>query len=184
MNCSSVVLHVDDDASILSLVSRKLSLQGIKVVSISDPLKAIDAISESGARIVLLDIDMPVKDGLQLLQEIKQLDGGVQVIMCTGMVSMHTVLRSIELGAEACIFKPIVDLNEVSQAVERAFEKIDRWWTALQNWKDRKNGANRDSTPYDLESQLLMNVQSVFGSHSDGLGSEIVSPPITTVFTS
>ncbi len=98
---------------------------------------------------------------------------------------MHTVLRSIELGAEGCIFKPIVDLNEVTQAVERAFEKIDRWWTALQNWKDRKNAANRcDSAPCDLESQLLMNVQSVFGSHSDGLGSEIVSPPITTSFTS
>jgi DNA-binding NtrC family response regulator len=90
-------------------------------------MEAMTMLAETGARIVLLDIDMPGKDGHTLLQEIKQLDGGVQVIMCTGLVSMHTILRSIELGVEACIFKPIVDLSEISQAVERAFEKIDRF---------------------------------------------------------
>jgi len=138
MKYNKIVLHVDDDRAILKIVQRTLDNHGIQVVSIQDPLKAISAIAELGARVVLLDIDMPSKDGLTLLHEIKRFDAGIQVIMCTGMVSLGTVLQATSLGAEECIFKPIYDLEEITTAVDRAFEKIDRWWLALQNWIDRR----------------------------------------------
>ncbi len=164
MEYSSVVLHVDDDPSILEIVSRKLSLHGVKVVSISDPMKAMTTLSETGARIVLLDIDMPGKDGLVLLREIKEADAGVQVIMCTGLVSIHTVLRATALGAETCIFKPFADLNEITEAVDRAHEKIDRWWIALKTWMERKKAVSQNtSNAIDIETQLLMHVESVCG---------------------
>jgi len=57
--------------------------------------------------------------------------------MCTGMVSIATVLRSTSLGAEGCIFKPIVDASLVTEAVDRALEKIDGWWNALRDWNQR-----------------------------------------------
>jgi len=136
---NKTVVHIDDDPAILKIVQRKLETHGIQVVSIQDPLKAIAAITQLGARVVLLDIDMPVKDGLTLLHEIKRFDAGIQVIMCTGMVSLQTVLRATSRGAEACIFKPIYDLDEITTAVDRAFERIDRWWLALQNWIDRRD---------------------------------------------
>jgi DNA-binding NtrC family response regulator len=96
MKYSKLVLHIDDDPSILRLVAWKLKSNGVEVVSISHPSEAIDALVKTGARIVLLDIDMPEKSGLTLLEEIKQLDAGIQVIMCTGMVSLHTVLRATD----------------------------------------------------------------------------------------
>ena len=138
MKYNRTVLHIDDDAAILNIVQRKLETHGLPVVSIQDPYKAIPAITSLGARVVILDIDMPGKDGLTLLREIKQFDAGIQVIMCTGMVSLGTVLQATSLGAEECIFKPIYDLEEITTAVDRAFEKIDRWWLALQNWIDRR----------------------------------------------
>jgi len=138
MKYNRTVLHIDDDTAILNIVRRKLERHGLTVVSIQDPYKAISAITSLGARVVILDIDMPGKDGLTLLQEIKQFDAGIQVIMCTGMVSLSTVLQATSLGAEECIFKPIYDLQEITTAVDRAFEKIDRWWLALQNWIDRR----------------------------------------------
>ena len=66
MNSPALVLHVDDDPSILALVSRKLETHGVKVVSTTDPTEAIKKILVTGARVVLLDIDMPEKDGLTL----------------------------------------------------------------------------------------------------------------------
>jgi DNA-binding NtrC family response regulator len=131
------------------MVQQKLDDYGIHVVSIQDPLKVIPAIKQIGARVVLLDIDMPVKDGLTLLHEIKLFDAGIQVIMCTGMVSLNTVLQATSLGAEACIFKPINDLNEITAAVDRAFEKIDRWWIALDDWLGRRESF------HVIENQVL-----------------------------
>jgi len=149
MKYNRTVLHVDDDPAILKMVQQKLDDYGIHVVSIQDPLKVIPAIKQIGARVVLLDIDMPVKDGLTLLHEIKLFDAGIQVIMCTGMVSLNTVLQATSLGAEACIFKPINDLNEITAAVDRAFEKIDRWWIALDDWLGRRESF------HVIENQVL-----------------------------
>ena len=134
MEYSRTIIHVDDDEAILQLVARCLNKEGIEVVSLTDPNEVIPRLASSGARIVISDIDMPEKDGLTLLREIKQCDAGIQVIMCTGMVSISTVLLSTSLGAETCIFKPLVDLSQVTGAVNRAFEKMDRWWTALHEW--------------------------------------------------
>jgi len=119
------------------------------VVSIQDPLKPIQTISQLGARVLLLDSDSPGSYGLTLLHYIKLFDAGIQVIMCTGMVSLNTVLRALSLGAEACIIKPIHDLNEITAAVDRAFEKIDRWWIALNDWLDRREAFHA------IENQVL-----------------------------
>jgi len=149
MKYNKTVVHIDDDPAILEIVQRNLEINGIQVVSIQDPLKAIAAIIQLGTRVVLLDIEMPGKDGLTLLHEIKRFDAGIQVIMCTGMVSLNTVLQSTSLGAEECIFKPIHDLNEITAAVDRAFERIDRWWIALQDWIDRREAFHA------IENQVL-----------------------------
>jgi len=142
MQYNRTVLHVDDDPAILKIVQRTLDNHGIQVVSIQDPLKAISAIAELGVRVVLLDIDMPGKDGITLLSEIKRFDAGIQVIMCTGMVSIGTVLQATSLGAEACIFKPIHDFSEITTAVDRAFQAIDQWWIALHDWMERRESSN------------------------------------------
>jgi two-component system chemotaxis response regulator CheY len=149
MEYPKIVLHVDDDVSILRLVAKCLQKHGVEVISVSNPLHVIGKLATSGARVVISDIDMPEKDGLTLLREIKQCDAGIQVIMCTSMVSMSTVLMSTSLGAEGCIFKPLVDLNRVTEAVDRAFDKMDRWWIALREWMELQESmkmTNSEST--------------------------------------
>jgi len=150
MEYSRTVLHVDDDPAILRLISKTLSKHDIEVVSVSDPTTAISRLFDCGARVVLLDIDMPKKDGLTLLADIKRHDAGIQVIMCTGLVSIGTVLKSISLGAEGCIFKPIKDPAAVVESVNRAFENIDRWWIALHEWMDHNAKAKVEESRYTL----------------------------------
>ena len=133
------ILHVDDDPNLLRLVSKVLTKSGYDVFSLDDPTQAARQLLTTGARLVLLDIDMPKLDGMTLLQDIKQQDGGVQVIMLTGMVTMGTVLKSMRWGAEACVFKPLVDFVPLQTAVTASFEKIDRWWASLDDLTNRKN---------------------------------------------
>jgi DNA-binding NtrC family response regulator len=133
---SSKVLHVDDDPSILRLVATRLKKDGIEVLSMEDPRNVKAEIIKHDIRIVILDVDMPYKNGLDVLAEIKELDAGIQVIMCTGMVSLTTITRAISLGADACVFKPLTDLNRIARYVEIAFDKIDRWWQVLDEWKE------------------------------------------------
>ena len=78
------------------------------------------------------------QDFVDVQQEIKRLDGGIQVIILTGLVSMNTVLQSMRWGAEACLFKPLTDFAPLDSALQSAFVKIDRWWLALQDLTDRK----------------------------------------------
>lgn len=139
MSTEKTVLHVDDDQAILDLVGMSLRKRGYKVISVSDPLKALPILCKSGVRVAILDIEMPGMDGLTLLREIKQRDAGIKTIMLTGMVSMGTVLHATRLGAEECIFKPIKDLNDVGDAVNRCFLNIESWWEALREWMELNN---------------------------------------------
>lgn len=141
------VLHVDDDPDFLRLVNKKLSIQGITVTSQPDPREAIKTRIECGAQVVLLDVNMPWIDGITLTEEMKKQDGGTQVIMLTGLVSLSTVLESMRKGAEACIFKPLNDYDELLTVVDACFEKSERWWHSLQDLCDRRNGSQPAAFP-------------------------------------
>jgi hypothetical protein len=52
--------------------------------------------------------------------------------MLTSLVTMTTVLQSLRWGAEACFFKPLLDVNPLVEALYDCFRKIDRWWITLE----------------------------------------------------
>ena len=134
------ILHVDDDPQFTRLVSKRLEIFGYNVISVNDPSEAISNLIHQNRRVVLLDIEMPGRNGLDVLKEIKKYDGGIQVIMLTGLVTVSSVLESLRLGAEAIFFKPLDDIDQLNESLERSFEKIDLWWSALNELSARKRG--------------------------------------------
>ena len=139
------ILHVDDDPQFSRLVSHTLQRRGYDVVSINDPQEVIPELIRNGYQMVLLDIDMPGINGLELLERIKQYDGGIQVIMLTGLVTLSNAMAAFRRGAEACFFKPTVDFDELCGAVDVTFHKIDHWWQALHNLtKQRRADAQQN----------------------------------------
>ena len=145
------ILHVDDDPQITRIVASQLNKHGLQVAPLHDPRGALDAIVRSQHRVVLLDIDMPGINGLELLRQIKAFDGGVQALMLTGVVSMSAVLQSLRYGAEACFFKPLDDYQPLLDAVEATFAKIDRWWITLEELSRRR----REGSAVESAATLL-----------------------------
>jgi len=140
------VLHVDDDPQITRLVASGLSRRGYSVTSVNDPLLALDEMAQANHRVVLLDVEMPGLNGLDLLEKIKHHDGGVLVVMLTGVVSLQNALRSLRSGAEACFFKPIYDLDPLAQAISACYTKIDRWWETIDELSRRRTSEAAQST--------------------------------------
>jgi DNA-binding NtrC family response regulator len=140
------ILHVDDDPQFTRLVGARLKSFGIRTCVLNDPRECLDRIVYDGHRVVLLDIDMPQLNGLQLLEEIKVHDGGIQVIMLTGLVTMSSALRSFRLGAEACLFKPIEDFAPLVDAIGRTFGKIDSWWATLEQLSGHRHADGDDAS--------------------------------------
>lgn len=126
LHTSRTVLHVDDDPDMLQLVAKYLS-KDFQVHSIADPTKAIDHLARTGCRLVILDIQMGEHNGLDLLRTIKRLDGGILVVMLTGLVSLESVLVSMRDGAEACLFKPVSKPEELITTMEQCADKVARW---------------------------------------------------------
>ncbi len=131
------ILHVDDEPLITKLVARHLEKASYEVDALHDPLEVLEKIEREQYRVVLLDVEMPIKSGIILLSEIKALNCGIQVIMLSGIVTPTVVLEALHLGAEAYHFKPFDDPQPLLDTIGASFKKIDRWWNAFRDLAQR-----------------------------------------------
>ena len=116
------VLVVDDETLIAEMVTTWLSEDGYECAAAPDAAHALGLLSEGDFHMVLLDINMPGKSGMNLLPEIKRQYPDTSVIMMTGVVDTNIAVRAMKQGASDYVIKPfkLVDLTErVSQELER-----------------------------------------------------------------
>lgn len=135
---SRFVLHVDSDPQVLRVVKVELEKRGYTVISLEDPSQALEKLIDSDYRVVLLDIEMLDISGMELLKQIKQVDGGIQVVVLTGLTSMTTILELMRNGAEACLLKPLVNYSDLDFVLQAAFTKLNGWWSVLHKMLKRK----------------------------------------------
>ncbi len=126
------ILAVDDEKEITDFLVRHFTLLGYDIVGANDPREALSMIEEGNYHIAIIDIVMPVMNGLDLLKRIKKYNGGIKVIMITGYVTMHNVLTAMRNGADNVFFKPLTDLNKLENAVTEAVNKISMWQNILK----------------------------------------------------
>ena len=101
------ILIVDDAAFMRMMIKDNLKKAGYSdFEEAADGEEAITRYIESKPELVLLDITMPVKDGLQALKSIKHNNPQAKVIMCSAMGQEGMVVEAIKLGALDFIVKP------------------------------------------------------------------------------
>ena len=113
------ILIVDDAAFMRMMIKDILSKNGYTVAGEAENgAKAVEKYNELKPDLVLMDITMPEKDGIQALKEIKAADAGAQVIMCSAMGQQAMVIESIQSGAKDFIVKPF-QADRVLEAVKK-----------------------------------------------------------------
>ena len=117
------VLIVDDEASIRSFLTRWLESWGYTVKTAAGADQALALMGEEPASIMLCDVMMPGRDGLSLLEEVRQRWPQTVVIMATALQDLQTVTRSRSSGAVDYVTKPF-GREPLLQALRRAEAKI------------------------------------------------------------
>ena len=105
----SRVLVADDTESVRSLFLRLLTADGHDVLSAADGAAALDAIQQHRPDVVLLDVSMPLVDGLEVCRRVKA-DPATRltpVVLVTGQSGLDDRIRGIEAGADEFLSKPV-----------------------------------------------------------------------------
>lgn len=100
-----LILVVDDDEAVRSLLVRFLTLDGYEVDQAADASTAVDAITRRRPDLVLLDVVLPGQDGLDLLSELRR-HSEIPVILLTGRGDEADRVVGLKLGADDYIVKP------------------------------------------------------------------------------
>ena len=114
------VLIVDDLSFMRSVIGEMLSASGFTICG--EAVDGRDAVSKYRTLkpdIVILDITMPVMDGLEALEKIKKIDADSTIVMCSSMSDQDNIIRAIQLGASDFVVKPFKKSRMIS-AVNKA----------------------------------------------------------------
>lgn len=99
------VLVADDDRELVELLDYALKRDGHRVVSAYDGLTALQLIQMEKPDLVLLDVNMPKQDGLEVLRELRR-RSKVPVLVLTVRTDEDSVVTALELGADDYVYKP------------------------------------------------------------------------------
>jgi len=113
---------VDDDESIRWVLERGLSENGIQVETFDSANKVIKKLETENPSLILTDIKMPGKSGIDLLDEVKELRPEIPIIIMTAHSDLESAVESYEHGAWEYLPKPF-DIEEAVSMVQRATAK-------------------------------------------------------------
>ena len=117
------IVLIDDEEDIREVMSVSLADEGYRVFTAENGRSGLDLCEKESPQIVITDIRMPVMDGLQVLESIKQRYPQIEVIVATAFGEMELAIRALQLDASDFIHKPI-NHQQLHLALKRARERF------------------------------------------------------------
>ena len=102
----SAILVVEDDSNMRSALSKSLGGQGYPVVLAHDGYEALECLEKQPAWLVIADVNMPGKGGIEMLREIRAGGNSVPVVLMTAYSTVETAVQALKLGAADYLQKP------------------------------------------------------------------------------
>lgn len=148
MNTMHRILVVDDERPIRNTLKEILEYEDYAVDVGYDGNEAVELLKKNKYDIVLCDYEMPNRDGISVLEEIKKNQINIPFVMISGRASTNTAVEAIKKGAIDFIEKPI-DLNRLFYTINLGLHKINN------NLKHEKKAAlkitSQDLTTYKVK---------------------------------
>lgn len=115
------LLVIDDEASIRFSIEQVFERPGTRVLSAESADEGLRLAAEESPDVVLLDIRLGDRSGLDVFDELRQIDPRILVIFITGFGTTETVIEAMKRGAYDYLVKPL-DAGQLEQIVNHAFE--------------------------------------------------------------
>jgi DNA-binding response OmpR family regulator len=116
------VLIVDDEQDFLETIVKRLKKRNIDVTGVESGVKALEIVDKQDFDVVILDVKMPVLDGIETLRELKKKKPLLEVIMLTGHASVESGIQGMQLGAFDYVMKPVA-IDELLEKMRQAYER-------------------------------------------------------------
>ncbi|MFQ5865163.1 MAG: response regulator [bacterium] len=120
---SNNVLIVDNDKEFRDSLTKIFRKAGYQVMTASDGNEASDLVNREGFALIVLDLRMPGKSGLELLWEIKEKTPNSQVIIVTAFGDENSYLEAMHGGAFEFLHKP-VKRKDILESARKALENL------------------------------------------------------------
>jgi two-component system, NtrC family, response regulator AtoC len=117
------ILVVDDDDKILFAFKEVLKKEGYSTILSNNSYEALEKISSEQPTIIFMDITMPMLNGLEALNLIKQKNPFLPVIIITGYGTMQTAIKAMQNGAFEYLTKPL-DVEKIREVTRRALSSV------------------------------------------------------------
>ena len=101
------LLIVDDEANTLASLARAFRLAGYEATVCDSALRALELVKTQSFDMILSDVVMPEKDGLSLLEDLKNMELPTPVVMISGQAHIEMAVRATRLGAVDFLEKPL-----------------------------------------------------------------------------
>ena len=147
-SASSRILVVDDDPTILRLLTAVLSKAGYKADTVLSGEEALEKVRKNVGEytIALTDLTLPGISGLELLMELHRIDSQIMAIMMTGFATKENAVACLRAGAFEFVEKPLV-MDVILAAIEKALEhrrllvENERYRSRLEDMVRQKSAA-------------------------------------------
>lgn len=119
----SKILIIDDDEMQLKALGTTLVDEGYEILTTADGPQGLLIYKEQRPSLVLLDIGLPSMSGIEVLREIRSVNGKAKVIVVTGYGSVESAVAAIRYGAWDYVQKPF-DVSILLKKVEAAINDV------------------------------------------------------------
>jgi len=166
----TLVYVIEDDISMRKAIGRLLESEDYSVEMFAGAREFLARAPHTGPSCVILDLNMPGLNGLELQEALAGRGRAEQVIFVTGRASVPTCVQAMKAGAVDYLPKPFEDEN-LLRAVERALERSSEQW--LQR-SQRKEVRDRLATLTPREFEVLKGV--IAGRLNKQIASQLAQP--------
>ncbi len=181
------ILVVDDEHLIRWSLEQNLKKQGYEVVTAGSGEEALKLVREESPDLMLLDIQLPGINGLEVLEKVRESEEEVIVIMVTALGVLETAVKAMRMGAYDYINKPF-NLDELAIVIKKALEtrELKREVAHLRSEQTKKYGIdNIIAESRHMKNVLAMvdkiaksDASTVLVQGESGSGKELVAKAI------
>ena len=152
------LLLAEDEDGTRERLAGELGKEGWKVFPAGDGDEALQVFMQEKIDIAILDINMPKKDGLQALHEMRTMNDDFEAIILTGHGDQNSAIQALRDGAINFLKKPI-DLEQMILAVEKGIEKLQVERSLKYRTRDLELATEIIGT-VTMENQILVDLRN------------------------